>query len=559
MIAGLALLLGTACLHRAPEPMLRQRGVVPARSTTDALNAALAPRRVALLVGIDTYEDTAFPTLRHAAHDAEALAGVLRDPMGGGFDEIELLSGGPNRERVVRSLQSLARELRREDVVIVYFSGHGTRVRADGTTRRYLLQGDSRAADLETTALDLEALQQWFSGLPAARKGLIVDACFNGDGKSVVRPAGRDLPVPETFAPPTTVLGMGEAHLFATSPGRPALEDDQLAHGVYSYFMIEALSWGFRDADRDADGLVTAWEAHDYARSRVMERTSGVQVPEASFRVVGMADLVLTGHPRSRTQRDQALVYLYPPPSHPLSGATLSIDGRPRGSIPGTVAVPPGRHHVALADAAGNLVAQGHLTLSSGRPYRAEDLQRLLRGPSLGIGVRPRLVGNPSQGLAPALGNVVQGVELHTYVRDAEAPGRGAVLGVGLGLGTASRVVDGSIDARVVGDLSLFAGVQRDWRRLRLRVGATVGATWLPADAHDPPPRGAGPHASPSEAGWVFLSGGPDLTLGLVASETWSFGLQARLALTSIDADGDGSATAEAFTSVSVGPEWVIR
>jgi len=545
-----------ACVHHAGEPAARARGMEAARSTAEALNAALVPRRIALVVGIDNYDDPAFPPLAHAVHDAELLAGVLRDPEGGGFDRVEVLSGGPTRGAVLRQLQALGRDLRREDVLIVYFSGHGTRVpdAEAESQRRYLLQSNSRAADLETTAIELEALQAWFSGLPPARKALIVDACFNGDGKSVVRPAHRDVPVRETFGPIATVLAGGEAHLFATSPGRPALEDDQLGHGVYSYFLIEALSWAFSEADRDDDGVVTAWEAHDHARTHTLERTDGVQVPEASLRVVGIADLVLAGRPGPRSRRDRALVYLYPPPSHPLSGATLWVDGRARGSIPGTVAVDAGRHHLSIENDEGALIAEGHAKLAAGRPYRAEELARILRGPRLGVGLRPTVLRNPS-GLHGTLGPVGRSLEAHGYLRDDAAPGRGALVGLRASVGAARGAADSESGGRFLGEAALAVGAQRDGRFFRARFGWSLGVAWAP------PPGSRAPDAAVrrSELGWVYLTTGPEVTVGWVLGENLSLGLHGRLTPTWIDADGDGRPRPELLGAIAFGPEFVLR
>ncbi|MFH1464329.1 MAG: caspase family protein [Pseudomonadota bacterium] len=136
-------------------------------------------------------------------------------------------------------------ELRREDLLVVYFSGHGTRA-WDGTRwHRYLLARDSRTTDLDGTAIDLDVLQDFLPLLAPERKALIVDACFQGDGESSVQPTERELTeeAVASFVARPTAMSAGEARLFATTPGRPAREDDELGHGVYTYYLLEALSW----------------------------------------------------------------------------------------------------------------------------------------------------------------------------------------------------------------------------------------------------------------------------------------------------------------------------
>jgi hypothetical protein len=73
---------------------------------------------------------------------------------------------------------------------------------------------------------------------------------------------------------------------------------------------------------------VTAWEAHDWARGRVHEHTQGAQVPEASLRVVGKNDVVLSGEDRARRARDRGLVYDYGAAGQQFAGAQLWVDGR---------------------------------------------------------------------------------------------------------------------------------------------------------------------------------------------------------------------------------------
>lgn len=61
------------------------RGVVTDLPSPPALAQAFAPRRVALLVGVDDYDDPTLGSLRFAAKDAEGLRAVLADPPLGGF------------------------------------------------------------------------------------------------------------------------------------------------------------------------------------------------------------------------------------------------------------------------------------------------------------------------------------------------------------------------------------------------------------------------------------------------------------------------------------------
>ena len=52
---------------------MRDKGVVPAQSTLEALQQAREPRRYAVVVGVDAYDDPTFPALKHAGDDARAI------------------------------------------------------------------------------------------------------------------------------------------------------------------------------------------------------------------------------------------------------------------------------------------------------------------------------------------------------------------------------------------------------------------------------------------------------------------------------------------------------
>jgi hypothetical protein len=532
------------CLPKAPVQV--DKGLSPATTTLEALRAARAPRRIAVLVGVDAYGDPSFPALHHAEDDARELARHLRSEEVGGYDEVHLLTGDDTRrEHIVEVLREIRDEVRAEDVLLIAFSGHGTRAKdASGGWHRYLLPNDAQAADLAGSAFDLAELQTFFAALAPARKVLIVDACFDGDGRSVVGQASD--PPSQALAPATPSLGAGEAHLFATSPGRPAREDDALGHGVYTAFLLEAMTWRFADADLDGDGALTAWEAHDWARGRTVAHTGGAQVPEATFRVVGEADVVLSGDADARRRSNDALVYLYPTGDEVWSGAELLVDGRSKGTLPGTVPLGGGLHHFEVRRPGGEVVVDGSMRLAPGRSYSVEDVARLAQGPSAAVGLRTVAVA--SAPYRPALGAGAVGAELTWSSRRDGPVGHGLVGAVTVGAaGSPARPTVAL--ARPLGWTSLGAGWQGDRGLLRLRVGLGATALWLPPSAG-----GATPGA-PDTTGWLVGAAGPDLAAGVVLGRGWTVLGAVRTHVGALDPDLDGRVTAVPWTVGGLGLE----
>jgi uncharacterized caspase-like protein len=538
------------------------KGLEPALTTAQALDSALEPRRRAVLIGVDDYEDPVFTELRFAGADARALGEVLSEDGGGGFEQVIVLDEPheTTRAEILRVLLEAREELRREDLLVVYFSGHGTRAWDGERWRRYLLTGDSRASDLEGTAIDLENLQDFLPQLAPERKALIVDACFHGDGKSAVRPTDHEhaAEAAVSFVSRPTAMAAGEARLFATTPGRPAREDDRLEHGVYTYYLLDALSWAFDEADLDEDGVVTAWEAHDYARGRTMEHTEQVQVPEASFRVVGQADLVLTGDRARRIARDRALVYLYTDPSDALHGARILVDGRDRGVLPGTIPVQAGRRHLTVLDAQGERLAEGHVNLARGQSLRVDDLTRLVRGPRNTIALREQYFYSPD--FAVPMGGFAGGLSLAWMHRVAEGPRQGVLGGVELmaALTPSRQDLDGNprMAERWFYQVGVMGGYQDDWRRLRLRASWWLDAVWIPPSWIDEPPEGpVDPAQVPMEAGWLFAATGPELSLGVVPFSILALTASWRPHVAWLDLEGDDFAEPLLWHSWTIGIE----
>ena len=524
-VALLALLLA-GCGHVGPTPAgLTPRGMEAARSTADELARALEPRRVALVIGVHRYDDPAFPDLAYADDDAIAFAEILSSKAGG-FDEVVLLAepGQATRQEVLRRLRFATADLGQEDVFVLYFSGHGTLSEGD-EPGLFLLPADAAPGDLATSALELDALRGYLARLPVQRKALVVDACFNGDGKSSVDPELRGR-IDELLAridgsDPARLAG-GEAHLFASSPGRPAFEDPDLEHGVYTHYLIQALSWARQAADLDQDGLVTAWEAHDYARGRTIDHTSGAQVPEAALRVVGRNDLAFVGDPAARTGRDQALVFDYSGRMSPFAGAQLFVDGRPKGVFPGAVLVSPGTHKVEVRAADGRLLLDGYAKLDASRSIPVRELKVLSRQDKAMQALRFGGLFGSRDSWGPIWGGGVVAVEAFGALRRAGAPGKGFYVGGTFGAGV-SPTRDGMTGLVQRGRGTFWLGIEPGWagghRRALFRLGWQLRATMvpvarLPGEAHA---------TLPEEAGWIVFSTGPTAQLGVALGRSLSF------------------------------------
>ena len=95
---------------------------------TADLDAIYAPRRVALLLGIQEYEDPQLQGLRYASKDARELGAVLADPALGGFDQVHVVEGQhrTTAAAIEQAIVAATADLQRDDTFLLYISGHGT-------------------------------------------------------------------------------------------------------------------------------------------------------------------------------------------------------------------------------------------------------------------------------------------------------------------------------------------------------------------------------------------------------------------------------------------------
>lgn len=370
------------------------RGVVRDVPRPPGLDAAYAPRRVALVVGIDAYTDPALGALTYAAKDARDLGGVLSDPRYGGYDVVSVLAGNVTRAGFWSALDAVTAHLQRDDTFVLYVAAHGTVDLGPAGTALYLLPSDAWLADPGRTAIPVADVAAYVEALPARRRVTIYDSCHTVGDRAAVSPRTRTVldglrgPVP---APAALEVSELEAHLYAAHLNQPAMEDDALQNGVYSHFLVEALEGA---GDMDGDGLVEVVEAHDWARDRTLEYTGGAQVPWAETTTVGREAIYLSGDPARRRRAEHAIVVgLEALPAD----AILSVDGIARGAGP----VEPGRRtlEVSSGDTA---LATLHVRVDDGERIDIGDLVDRRRT-ALTLSVGPTVtVASPALPLAGA-------------------------------------------------------------------------------------------------------------------------------------------------------------
>jgi WD40 repeat protein len=172
-LAG-AMALGLAAVAAGQQPALMAQSAAPAwAEATGQLLAQAAQqggRRLALVIGNGAYVDGPLP---NAVNDAEDVARTLRSI---GF-QVFLLKNG-DQQAMDAAVDGFRRQLRRGDLGLFYFSGHGLQVAGES----FLIPigfNPTVEANVKYKSLRLNEIVNSLETTDASTKVLILDACRN--------------------------------------------------------------------------------------------------------------------------------------------------------------------------------------------------------------------------------------------------------------------------------------------------------------------------------------------------------------------------------------------
>jgi hypothetical protein len=255
-------------------------------------------QRKALIVANDEYDQEALRDLLAPAADAEALGRVLGDRQIGDFS-VQVVRNEPAHV-IEAQIEELFSESRRDDVLLLHFSGHGLKSESG---ELFFAASNTRPNRLGSTAVSAEFVQRCMRASRSRSVVLLLDCCYGGAfAQGVKVRAAGDVNVLDSFPRETrSGGGRGRAVITASSAMEFAFEGDRLGDdqhrrpSVFTSALVEGLATG--DADRDEDGWVSLNELYDYVFDKVREQNPH-QTPSRQVQLEG--ELYLA---RSRRRR----------------------------------------------------------------------------------------------------------------------------------------------------------------------------------------------------------------------------------------------------------------
>ena len=297
---------------REPDGTARQevRTVILERVKPVAPAAPAAPppppsTQWAVIIGVGGYESSAVPRLRYSVADADAIYQTL---LAAGFkkENVLLLTDKTERKPTLRNIKwalgtFLARSAHKDDLVMIYFAGHGASevdqrgIERDGLSK-YLVPVDADPDDLYSTALPMDEMQNVLSRIEAERVTVFLDACYSGaaGGRTFASTKTRTVSVDDIFLDRLT-RSKGRAIVTASRPSELSIELAELGHGIFTYYLVRGLQ-GY--ADNNRDGIVSLQELYEYLAqevSRKSRQVGGNQHPMMKGELEGVLPLTRTG------------------------------------------------------------------------------------------------------------------------------------------------------------------------------------------------------------------------------------------------------------------------
>lgn len=197
----------------------------------------------ALVIGVSKFQDSSLD-LKYPAKDAKDFCDFLIEKANFAPDHVKLLvDSQATRSRILTEIGDswLPRLAKPNDLVVIYFSSHGSPSQMDLEGMNYVIAHDTSRNALFGTGISLQDLSSIIqSRVHCDRIVLILDACHSGaaktksDGKGLVRQGNFDIgQIP---------MGKGMMIICSSEPSQLSWESKKYENGVFTRKLIDGLS-----------------------------------------------------------------------------------------------------------------------------------------------------------------------------------------------------------------------------------------------------------------------------------------------------------------------------
>ena len=240
----------------------------PAKVTVTYTGEELKSNLHVVTIGINEYRNPAL-NLNYGVPDAKGIREFFQAQPRKLFDEVKFYSlenRDATRENIKNLLTSLD-DTKPDDVVIIYYAGHGETVEKDW----YLIPADltypEREDEIRAKGIKSDELQKWVDTIKANKVVMLMDACKSGAALKAFRGFG------ERKALAKLARSSGVHIVAAAAKDQFASELKQLGHGAFTYALLDGLRG---EADYAKDKVINIRELTTYIENRLPDLSEEV-------------------------------------------------------------------------------------------------------------------------------------------------------------------------------------------------------------------------------------------------------------------------------------------
>ncbi|PWU49654.1 type VII secretion protein EccCb [Micromonospora globispora] len=258
-------------------------------------------QRRALLIANDRYIDRSLADLYAPREEARDLRSLLADPDVGAFHETVLLEN-ESKSSIERAMESMLRAAGPEDLVVLYFSGHG--VRSSKRGRLHLAVANTEVDHLSSTAISASFVRELLDESDAASSVILLDCCYSGAFEGHGLKTTDDLAIDGELS-----TGYGRYVITATNSverardGSPTSGTASRLRSAFTETIIQGLGTGA--ADITGQGRITPDDLWRYVHLELPKRSAQTPCQFGSASDEIHIALSREGHHRQRRHRDQ--------------------------------------------------------------------------------------------------------------------------------------------------------------------------------------------------------------------------------------------------------------
>lgn len=225
--------LVTEALKKEIEVIAARAVAKPRKTDRRKVRQAALPnieRKLALLIGINKYDDKRVPELGGAVPDARAVRDLLEGRLGYETTVVE----NAKRETIIRAFNKLALDADANDSVVIYYAGHGEVVPVNGVDIGYWLPADVNP-DEPKTWMSNGDIARMVAAIGARQLMLISDSCYSGTL------AGSERVQLDQRTDAAELLKRKAAVVLSSGGNEPVADEGRDGHSVFAWHFMRAL------------------------------------------------------------------------------------------------------------------------------------------------------------------------------------------------------------------------------------------------------------------------------------------------------------------------------